>query len=69
MKGTLTPKHGIYKLFNEGNEYISTTEPRVFPTVCNLNCPVSVDYLQEQLTTLTMKWGCEDIPYCFYSIV
>ena len=44
-----------HKLLNEGTEYISIAEPRVFPTVCNLNCPVSVDYLQQQLTALTIK--------------
>ena len=28
-----------------GTEYISTTEPRAFTTVCILNCSVSVDYV------------------------
>ena len=32
-------------LFDEGTEYMSTTEPRAFATVCILNCSVSVDYL------------------------
>ena len=29
-----------HKLFNEGTEYISTTDPTEFTTVSNLNCPV-----------------------------
>ena len=33
------------RLFNEGTEYISTSEPRAFMSECTLNCSVSVDYL------------------------
>ena len=56
------------RLFNKGAVYISITEPRAFTTVCILNCSVSVDYLKQKRTALTMKW-CENVPYCSRSIV
>ena len=57
------------RLFNEGTEYIPTTEPIAFMTVRILNCSVSVNYLQQKRTALTVKWGSENIPNCFHSII
>ena len=56
------------RFFNEGTGYISKTEPWALTTECVFNCSVSVDYLKQKRTALTMKWGCEKIPYCFHSI-
>ena len=38
-------------------------------TVFILSCSASVDYLKQKRTTWTVKWGCENIPYCFHSSV
>ena len=47
---------------------MSTTEPRAFTTVYVLNCSVN-DCLYQKRTALTTKKGCENIQYCFHSMV